>query len=137
MKKLVLAAMLAASFSANADNIYFGGLTYHLDRDKDYNEINPALIYENKDGWTFGAFENSYYNTTVVAGRQFSTERDDIRIGALVGLFKGYTQDQLIGLCSGNICFTAAPMLTYTKYDIQPTIVYGGTFFSLMIGYKF
>ena len=46
--------------------------SYHLNRDKDYNENNFGLGVEKQSvgpwGWAAGFYENSHYRTTVYAG---------------------------------------------------------------------
>ena len=137
MKKLLLASLLAVSCSASAHTIYVGSLTYHFDRDSEYNETNETLIYKHDSGWATGYFKNSYYEDTFFVGKQFTIERDGIEIGIMPTLIHGYEQSQIIGLCSGKDCVSALPTFSYTKYEVQPTIIFGGTFFSFMIGYEF
>lgn len=133
---LVLLLVLA-SFGADADTTVYGGaLTYHFDRDTDYNETNFLLAVE-KDQFIIGGFDNSYYNPTYMVGYHKYIERDNLQLGWLLGAMYGYENNQTIMPCVNKYCLMAAPVFKYTEYAVQPTIIFGGNFVSLAIGYKF
>lgn len=44
--------------------------TYHFDRERGYEELNPG-VYAVYDGWTAGAYRNSEHGTSVYAGYTF------------------------------------------------------------------
>ncbi len=79
MKSLVLTlAIFSASahaqtiglhlFSEHASDTYNQRYTDGSNTDLKYNEYNYGLYYINRDGWTVGAYRNSYRNHTVYAG---------------------------------------------------------------------
>lgn len=142
LRVLLLVLMVAATVlfplvSEANPTVYGGALTYHLDREKDYNETNFALFLEYEE-YVVGGFNNSYYNDTYLVGKYYNIERDGVEIGVILGGMKGYKDEDIFLPCvSDDVCMAVAPVLTWTESEWQPTIMFGGTFVSLLIGYEF
>ncbi len=62
--------------------------SYHFDRDKGYNEVNPG-VYANCDGYTAGVYYNSERRTSVIAGYTFSLGPVDVLAGVVTGYRRG------------------------------------------------
>lgn len=69
--------------------------TYHFDRDRGYNEVNPG-IYAECDGWAAGAYYNSQRAVSVWGGKQFDRVLGPVDV--TVGLVAGYSRAALLPL---------------------------------------
>ena len=111
MIRAALAALLLAlalPAAALCDRVQVRGLSYHFDRSKSYQEINPGLGCEwrwrNDDVFaSLGAYSNSFGETVVdgiVGWTPFDLGRlcpwnsdlcrSNVRLGAVAGVFYGY-----------------------------------------------
>jgi len=135
MMKYLLAALLAAPAMADS-HIYVGGVSYHFN--EDLNNFNPSFIY-NKNDYFAGYVYNSFKNHTAIAGKMFRLERDDLpfSVGIAPSLVWGYQSGEIVGACSGKVCATALPFVEIEYGEYTPTILFGGTFVTLMLKYDF
>lgn len=118
-------------------SIYGGALTYHFNRDKDYNETNELLMIQ-YDQVFGGYFKNSYYKDSAILGWQgMALESESWKLSINPVLIYGYDQDQVIMPCIKKICPGVIPMLEYTALPIKPGILWGGSFLSLIVRYDF
>lgn len=62
--------------------------TYHLNRDRAYNEFNPG-IYAMCDGWTAGYYRNSFSRNTVYAGHTWERGPFSLTAAAATGYRRG------------------------------------------------
>lgn len=142
MKKYILlltSLVLALGFAHDSvadTEVYIGALSYHVDTDKDLNNINPMFLVS-YDDWVAGYFYNSYKNHTGILGKGFWTTRDELSIGIIPSVLYGYNSGELVGLCREKVCLSALPVFKYTIGNWSPTLIYGGTFASVAVSYKF
>lgn len=110
--KYILLLILLWPISAMAEQkMYVGMLSYHYDRDTDYNETHALIGYE-RNGYFIEVFENSKYNTTWYAGivkRHVYDFNDNWSFGSDIGLIKGYDfHDEKVSVIG-------FPMITYQR----------------------
>jgi len=74
--------------------------TYHFDRDRGYNEVNPG-IYAECDHYTAGVYRNSLRKTSAYAGYTF--ERVLGPIDVTVGGVTGYPRAALMPLAVPSV----------------------------------
>ena len=98
-KRVVIAALLAATVCvpAYAGEVWMssGGVSYHTDRSKGYNERNPGVGLEYRWDTTHslgaGAYLNSNRNISTLAVYTWTPLGNDVvRFGLLGGLAAGY-----------------------------------------------
>lgn len=66
-------------------------ISYHLNRDANFNEFNPGVGYVNEAGWGGGVYKNSYGKTSVYAGREFRWPLNGLLDAAVqTGIVTGY-----------------------------------------------
>lgn len=131
-----LVLLLGFSFDSCASTeLYFGALSYHLE--DDMNNVNPMLLIA-QDGWTAGYFYNSYKNDAYIIGKQFWARSDNIAIGVMPSIIHGYPRGKMLGLCDENKnCITAVPAFQVTYDTWKPTLLFGGKFITIAVGYEF
>ncbi|ASV43509.1 hypothetical protein [Vibrio phage JSF12] len=124
---------------ANASELAVGSLSYHFSSNEKYNNVNPTVLYTTDSDYVVGYFENSYYRDSFLAAKKFSVNNSGVELGALVGAVSGYRKGELMDIipCFDNICLAVVPVASYSIGNWKPTIVFGGTFVSLAVGYKF
>ncbi|MEN3112564.1 hypothetical protein ACFONG_01135 [Uliginosibacterium paludis] len=108
-------AGLSITSSAHADEGFFSGLSdrlaarrvhegwtvasgfrsHHLDRQAHLNERNEGLGLRSPEGWTAGAYYNSYRRYSTYAGREYQWRMAggdslQLRIGTILGGISGY-----------------------------------------------
>lgn len=121
---VALIALLAVSATAQAQEAFepslsltLGGMSYHFDRSKGYNEHNTGLGLEYRFredvSVTVGQYRNSVRNDTHYAAINYQPlSVGPVRIGASIGVMDGYPN-----MRNGGAFFAALPMLTYeTKH---------------------
>lgn len=119
--------------------VYGGALSYHIDTDKDLNNINPLVIGTYND-WAAGYFYNSYKHNSFMVGRNFYLEKRDqspVVLGVILGAVTGYKKNQVPMCFSDNFCPLAMPYIQWHYGHWKPTIVVGGAFVSATVGYEF
>jgi hypothetical protein len=74
------------------DGLLLGPMaSYHFDRSKDFNEINPGIGYMTKDGWGGGVYKNSYNRPSFYAGKEMRYPVNGLLDAALtLGAVTGY-----------------------------------------------
>lgn len=91
--KYLIALLLTISFNASATSVLLGGWSHHLNAG-DYNEKHDFLAVEYNQ-WVGGTFINSHNNRSYIAGYDFVYETQYVNFGAITGIVKGYTKDDL------------------------------------------
>lgn len=133
-------ALFALAFVGEASaevELYGGALSYHLETDKNLNNVNP-MVFAAYDGWSGGYFYNSYRNDTYFIGKIGRIDAyDPFIIGGIAGVMKGYTREQVPFCNNQDVCLMVMPFIQYEVDDWRPTLVIGGKFFSVLVGYEF
>lgn len=142
MKKLLIALLAAASFTAQADSIYFGGWSNHLSGSTDksgyeYNEKHDLIALEYKQIFV-GTMINSYDTRSYVLGYSFeplSTKYVDFKI--LAGAVHGYEEHQNDILRVGSLNGFIAPVVELNTPYIKPVVMLFGEALTLTFKYEF
>ena len=132
MKKLLLIFLTTFSFAEFAIEPY--SISYHYDRDKDYNEkheyVAVAYFYKNVQ-FGLGTLVNSHYNRAnfaLIGIREEIVEYNNIKFGVFLdtGYITGYHYDIFV---NGGI---------YTEYEnFYSKLSISYKFVGFTIGYKF
>lgn len=86
-------------------------LSYHTNRDNNYNEVNPGIIVE-AGHVIAGAYHNSHYRTTVfIGGRVAIAEFGPVKVDMVAALATGYRVPAVVGVRTkvGQHEFTLVP----------------------------
>jgi hypothetical protein len=128
--KIIAAFILAiASVAAQADSLYTGAWSYHINPAESVNNETHNLLAYETHGYIVGAFKNSFSDPTVVVGKRFELfEAGNFKSGIYVGATYGYysctpERGQVEGSRDRKVCFAAVPEISYTKYSVQPTVM--------------
>jgi hypothetical protein len=79
--------VILAPLAAISIGIHLG--TYHVERDRGYNEWNPGIYVRGGD-WTAGAYRNSERgNSAYVAYKALALGRASLHVGAVTGYKRG------------------------------------------------
>lgn len=125
-RRAVVAALLviAAAEYARAGDVYVspGGLSYHTDRSKNFNERNYGLsaTYRTDDelAYTSGWFGNSLHRRSYFAAARWTPlQIGQIRAGALVGIVTGYEA------AGGGPIPVALPAVAVSVGSVEMTVV--------------
>ena len=123
----------ATAASLDKVNVFLGAVTDHPFSDRDFNENNKLVAIE-YDHIFAGYFNNSYDEDTFALGYRVKKQIfKNIEISAVVGATYGY-RDCTSGFSETNgkkLCPAIAPMISYTKYKVQPTLAIIGESISL------
>lgn len=97
-----------------------------------FNESNRLLAIEYKRVFA-GYFKNSFNDDSFALGYRFSKQWGNWEGSILAGVTYGYRDctsswDQFE---DKKVCPAVSPMITYTKYDIKPTLIVIGEAISL------
>lgn len=142
LKLLVVSLLfLLSSMSVMAeDYIYTGAWSYHFDQ-KDHPITNQKhdLIGYQHDAWMIGSYHNSFGDQSYMIGREFQVRQyGNFNLTVVAGADYGYKS------CTGPTtnkdavwCPAIMPVLTYTKYDIQPSLAIMGRALTLQIRWRF
>lgn len=130
--------LLAAIYSANAKAetyVYAGAWSDHPFSENDYNERHDLLGVEHK-GVIAGYFRNSYSEDSFVTGYRFKRAYGDLEASLIVGATYGY-RHCVKGYAdrSKRVCPVAVPMVTYTKYQVEPSLMVLGS--AVAVGFSF
>lgn len=127
LSAFVMFATLATCQPANAQtHLYAGAWSKHLLTDDDYNETHNLAAVEHKRAFS-GYFKNSYDRDSFAVGYSAIEGRSgDFEAKLILGAVYGYTT--CYGDDSGpkRVCPLAVPMVSYTKYRVQPTLMLMG-----------
>jgi len=134
MNRLIVAFLLVASADAFASGAYLhtGAWSKHFSDDA-YNESHSLLAVEYRS-YMAGYFKNSYGEDSVFAAKRWSWSRGNWEAGIAVGAVYGYRHcfkgwaDR-----SRRVCPLVSPSLTYTKYAIQPSVLFMGNAVALSV----
>ncbi|AJF40799.1 antimicrobial peptide resistance and lipid A acylation protein PagP [Vibrio phage phi 3] len=131
--------LVFGSAKATASEITMGSISYHFSSNEKYNNLNPTVLYTTESNYVVGYFENSYYRDSFLAAKKFSTSNSGVELGAMVGAVSGYREGELMDIlpCYKEICLAVVPTASYSIGNWKPTLVFGGTFISLAVGYNF
>ncbi|ALY07250.1 hypothetical protein VmeM32_00151 [Vibrio phage vB_VmeM-32] len=118
-------------------SVHFGGWSHHVKtNDFEYNETHNMKIVQ-RNNILFGEFTNSFGNRTYVVGYDLVlTNKHDFQFGLIGGLVHGYKNDA-VKSWNYNVMPIVVPYVTYTKYDIQPSVSLMGNAFVFSIKYQF
>jgi len=128
---LVCALGFMLGNDSRADGIYVGGWSHHFNADKfeehgwDLNE-NQRFVAVEYNNYLAGHFYNSYGDSTYFAAKYFKAfSFGDLEFGAHVGASYGYKfcayENSMHD--SSQLCAMAGPVVSYTKFAIQPTLI--------------
>lgn len=135
MKPLIhicLFFLFIAALTCQADSIYAGAWSYHLNPVVGVNNQTHQLLAYERNSYVFGTFKNSFGDRTYIAGKEFELfEYGYIRGSVLLGVDYGY-KECIANKVSANeykyksrgsakACIVGVPSLQYTKYKLQPT----------------
>lgn len=127
------AGPLDEDFSLSKTSVFLGAVTDHPFSDEEFNENNRLAAIE-YGGIFAGYFNNSYGEDTFALGYRAKKQiTKNIEISAVMGVTYGY-RNCTSGWSDTNgkkLCPAFAPMISYTKYRIQPTIAVIGEAVSL------
>jgi len=112
--------------------------SYHFNRDYEWNEVNPGLIYrwkpvdDNNFFFSAGIFKNSFEDTSIFGGigNEYVVVPKRFTIGYNIGLVSGYSNDWNLPVL---------PMLTpyVTVADkVNFTLQYAGRYSSIGLSLK-
>ncbi|BFN33578.1 hypothetical protein VHTUMSATKI_37730 [Vibrio harveyi] len=137
MKKLISLFVLFVSLSSNANatddmedkfSIFAGGWSYHLVNQQYLNSKHDLFGVEYKN-WLMATFKNSYGDPTYTVGYDFNWQSDYFDYGVAVGANYGYCGDNQVkrytdtyGCETEHLFPLVMPYVSYSQYDIQPTI---------------
>lgn len=134
---IVAIILLVCVMGSHADTLYFGGWSTHLgEPDAPYNQSHEMLGYER--GNVFAArFINSHNRESYAVAYAWKWQKADIQWGIYAGAVYGYRS------CYGDdgektvYCPLLVPMVSYTKYAVQPTVLLMGNAATFAIRYSF
>jgi hypothetical protein len=113
---IAIGMVFSASDARAQDRIVLHTVSYHENRDYDYNEVNLGLGYRHQlgNGWSAqaGVYRNSYRKTTAyLIGQKEWRVFGDIHAGVFAGLASGYNQPVAAGLMASlnGITIRAVP----------------------------
>jgi len=135
MIKYILLSLTLISSPLLADSLYLGGFSKHLFT-KGLNENNPLLAVEIND-YVIGGFKNSYNDFTILTARDFKIKTNgNLSAGVILGATYGYYCDY-VPLCKDKFMPVLSPYISFTKYNIQPTVLLFGeaVYFTVKINY--
>jgi len=135
MIKHILLLIALISEPLLADGVYVGGVSKHLFQ-KGMNENNPLLAVE-VNNYIVGGFKNSYSDFTVFAAKNFNLKTfDNFSLGVMLGVTYGY-DCQYESICLNNFIPVSSPYVSFTKYNIKPTVLLFGEalYFTVKINY--
>lgn len=113
-------------------SLYSGCIDIKEEVERDFNESNQLLGIEYKHVFV-GYFKNSFNDDAFALGYRFSRQWGNWEGSIMVGGTYGYRDctsswDQY---ADKKVCPAVSPMITYTKYDIKPTLIVIGEAISL------
>ncbi|CAH9016797.1 putative TMhelix containing protein [Vibrio phage 242E40-1] len=141
MKKLLI-ALLAISPMANADAIYFGGVSKHFGSNYDgdgykYNENHELVAIEYKNIF-LGTMLNSYHERSYAVGYQYGLiEEKYFNLDVALGAISGYTEEQNDIFRIGGVNGFGSLMLEANTPYVKPVVMLFGTAFVFSIKYEF
>ncbi len=142
MKKLILALALATSFSAQADAIYAGGLSFHIDGKEDrsgyeYNSNHELVALEYKNVFA-ATMLNSYHTRSYAVGYSFSViEAQYFNLDAVAGVIHGYTESQNDVFRMGSLNGFGSLILEANTPYVKPVVMLFGTAVVFSFKYEF
>lgn len=72
-------------------------LSYHLDRSRDFNEVNPGLGYMTPGGWGAYLYQNSYGKPSFMAGKELRKPlTSSLDAALLLGAVTGYPKSDVL-----------------------------------------
>ncbi len=106
--------LIALTSVGTVDSVRLGGLSHHLDSDKDYNWFHRVAIVETSSNWVGGYFRNSYHDDTFLLGKKFVKQDKGVELSLLVGASYGYRED--------GGCYKYQGMNNYSKRIVCPVV---------------
>lgn len=132
----VVVSAVAAPYVKAETNLYAGAWSTHIGTDEDYNSTHNLLAVEHEQVFA-GYFRNSYDEDAFAAGYRFQKSWGDFEGGLLVGATYGY-RDCLKGYADADrrLCPAVAPMVSYTRYRVQPTVILLGNAVAVSVRFE-
>lgn len=123
--------------TATSWSVHVGGWSHHVKvEDFNYNETHNMKIVQ-RNNILFGEFTNSFGNSTYVVGYDLKlANKHDFQFGLIGGAVHGYKNDA-IKSWKFNVMPIVVPYVTYTKYDIQPSLSLMGNAVVVSVKYQF
>ncbi|CAH9012268.1 putative TMhelix containing protein [Vibrio phage 168E36-1] len=141
MKKLMLCLAIAFSMPAQADAIYTGGLSFHIDGKEDpdgyeYNNNHELIAIEYKSAFV-ATMINSYHTRSYAVGYSFSViEAQYFNLDAVAGVIHGYTKEQNDILRMGSVNGFGSLILEANTPYVKPAVMLFGTAFVFSLKYE-
>jgi hypothetical protein len=124
MKKYLLLALLLIPSYTMADALYLGGVAYHwIENKKATNDENYFIGVEH-DTFVYAFYKNSYGQwNTILAKRLEFLEGPNFKGAINAGINHGYYDCLRVHTVYKTTCPMVGFEVSYTKYEIQPTLV--------------
>lgn len=139
MKYLIAVILTLTCVFANADTLYTGAWSKHIDDDPLVNNNTHALIAYEHRNIVVGYYDNSYSEDTVFTLYQYNVAtygNIDLNVG--VGISYGYSKCAYSKSDNNprEVCLIAVPEIVYTKYKVQPAILLLGNAVAISIKWE-
>jgi hypothetical protein len=122
---VVLALALWGSNARAETNIYAGAWSKHLITDGEYTSSHDLFAVEHKR--IFAArFRNSYGRESYALGRTWTWSKGDVEAKVVLGAVRGYRGFYGDYDDKTRVLPLVVPMVSYTKYRVQPTVLLMG-----------
>lgn len=141
MRNLIAVFVLLVSTSVYAtDYIYAGGWSKHVGNTSDITNQQHNFVGYERNHWIVGEFKNSFGKEAIIVGKTIDLfEQNEFRVKMAIGAVWGYHQCSRKEPPDDNpvICPAVAPMVSYEKYAVQPTVTVLGSALVFTIRWKF
>ena len=122
---VVLALAVWGSNARAETNIYAGAWSKHLITDGEYTSSHDLFAVEHKR--IFAArFRNSYGRESYALGRTWTWSKGDVEAKIVFGAVRGYRGFYGDYDDKTRVLPLVVPMVSYTKYRVQPTVLLMG-----------
>lgn len=142
MKVFIMIIILCLGGYAQADggediNLYMGAWSKHLITNDDYTSSHD-LVGIQYGQYFAGRFRNSYGRTSyALAHGVFKHKVGDWEGQVLIGVVRGYRRCFSDDGDKAVVCPLVVPMVSYTKYAVQPTLLLMGEALALSVRVEF
>lgn len=133
---VVVAGLLLAAESHAETYVYTGAWSKHIASKTDYNEAHRLVAVEHGNTIA-GYFKNSFGDDSFFAGSTYSRQWGYFEGTLMVGAMYGYKG------CKGQqeqerkmVCPMAAPAVSYTKYEAEPTLIVLGNAVAISVRWE-
>lgn len=126
---LALALLWFATPAQAETYAHLGAWSHHVGTNQDYNETHNLAALEHNQ-IIAGYFKNSYGDDSFMAAYRFKEPvTPHIELSLLAGASYGYRGDCMTqdGSEPKSVCPLVAPVVTYTEYRVEPSIMLMGS----------